>query len=344
MNKRICPIIWVLSDDRPGNYSQAIGLAEKLAEISSSEIQIKKITYNSFAKLPNFLKIDGMSGINLESKISLLNSSSSDQKPNIIISAGRKTAPIATFLKNHYKAFTIQIMNPNWDFAKFDVVVLPNHDRDFTAENIIRINGSLTRIDENLLKTEYQKFSDLLEKIHSPKIALLVGGSSKKGKFTAKIAENLGKIISVVTKQMNGHLLVLNSRRTGEEITEILDQNLTCAKTFFKWQRSSWKNPYFAVLAAADFIVATGDSISMCAEICGVGKSIYIFNPSEICSAKHLKFHQNLFAQGYAKKLDEHTKILENYAPKKLAETERIARLVINKFILKKDCNNILRK
>ncbi|MES2677687.1 MAG: mitochondrial fission ELM1 family protein [Pseudomonadota bacterium] len=339
MNK----IIWILSDDRPGNYSQAIGLAEKLAELSSFTIQIKKITYNSFARLPNFLKIDGIFGINLESKTTLLNLAATEQKPNIIIGAGRKIAPIAAFLKSYYQAFAIQIMNPNWNFAKFDLVVLPNHDRNYKSENIIRSNGSLTRIDKNLLTAEYQKFSDLLEKIAEPKIVLLVGGSSKKGKFTDQIAQNLGQIISAITKQMKGYLLVLNSRRTGVEITEILDQNLSCPKTFFKWQKNNWQNPYFAALQAADFIVATGDSISMCAEICSIGKPVYIFNPPEICSAKHLKFHQDLFAHNFAKKLTAKTKILENYSPQKLDETKRIAKLVLEK-LSKKDCNNILRK
>ena len=332
-------IIWVLSDDRPGNYLQAIGLAEKIAEISPSTTQIKKINYNFCARLPNFLKIDGMMGIDESSKISLLDKFFSDfslrknDMPNIIISAGRKTAPIAAFLKNYYQAFAIQIMNPNWNFAKFDVVVLPSHDKKNKYDNVIRMTGSLTRIDDELLKTEYQKFSNVLQKISSPKIALLVGGSSKKGKFTNQTAEALGKIVSNITKQMNGNLLVLNSRRTGEEITEILDQNLDCPKKIFKWKNQDWQNPYFAVLQAADFIIATGDSISMCSEICSLGKPVYIFNPPEICSSKHLKFHQDLFDQSFAKKLNEQTKILEHYSAKKLIETHRIAKLIVGRFI-----------
>ena len=227
----------------------------------------------------------------------------------------------------------MQIMNPNWDFAKFDVVILPSHDKKNQNHNVIRMIGSLTRIGDELLENEYKKFSDVLEKVSSPKIALLVGGSSKKGKFTNQIAKDLGKLVSEITKQMNGNLLVLNSRRTGEKITEILDQNLSCSKKFFKWKSQDWQNPYFAVLQAADFIIATGDSISMCSEICSLGKPIYIFNSPEICSAKHLKFHQDLFAQGFAKKLDEKTKILENYSTKKLIETQRIAELIVDRFI-----------
>ena len=44
--------IWVLVDDRPGNYSQALGLGEKLSEILSLPLESKKIQYNFLAKLP----------------------------------------------------------------------------------------------------------------------------------------------------------------------------------------------------------------------------------------------------------------------------------------------------
>jgi mitochondrial fission protein ELM1 len=344
--------IWVLSDDRPGNYSQSIGLAEQLAKTlcSPNQIQIKKITYNNLAKLPNCLKINGMFGIDKLSRNSLMGFD--EDKPKIIISAGRKTAIIAAFLKKYYNSFVVQIMNPNLNFSKFDLVILPNHDRHDRVQNyqnVLKINGSLTRISEEILSAEYQKFSKLLDKIDSPKIALLVGGSSKKGKFSSEIAQSLGGQVSLIAKNMGANLLVLSSRRTGEKITEILDQNLSLNcfeedqevnfqgfKIFFKWQSEvpkDWQNPYFAVLQSADFIIATGDSISMCSEICSIGKPVYIFNPPEICSPKHLKFHQNLFDLGFAKKIDGATKILENFSTTKLSETQRISALVADLFL-----------
>ncbi|MFT6106699.1 MAG: mitochondrial fission protein ELM1 [Rickettsiales bacterium] len=324
--------IWVLKDDRAGNYSQAIGLSEALASGNKSEVHIKEISYNSFSKLPNFLKINGLWGVDSKSRLEILNlCSENDQFPTIIISAGRKTAPLAAYLKKKYKSKAIQIMNPNLNFKKFDFVILPHHDKKSKETNVIRIFGALTRISDDILKKEYKKFADILEKIDSPRIVLLVGGSSKKGNFTNEIAINLGKIVSQAVNQMRGNLLVLNSRRTGEEITEILDKNLNCSKVFFKWQKENWENPYFAALKAADFIIATGDSISMCCEISSLGKPIYIFNPIEICSSKHLKFHQNMFDGGFSRKFDENNHILKKFDSNKLQETTRVAKLLLTK-------------
>ena len=350
--------IWILADDRPGTYSQAIGLAESLSKLTPATVEIKKIRYNFLAKLPNFLKIDGLIGIDSSSKDSLLSNYlpgsrlRGNDKPDLIISAGRKTAPINLFLKKYYQALSVQIMNPDLNpiqFSKFDLVVLPIHDKMGEQKNVLRIIGALTRIDEKLLDVEYQKFASELDKISSPKIALLVGGSSKKGNFDAQIAQDLGKVVSNISNNMKANLLVLNSRRTGEEITEILDQNLQCSdsqtKRFFKWQAANWQNPYLAVLKAADFIIVTGDSISMCSEICSLGKPVYIFNPEKICSKKHLRFHQNLFDQKFAKKLEKTAVKLENYPQKKLDETSKIAREILENIIIsKKYCNNNLRQ
>lgn len=364
----ICSEIWVLADDRPGNYSQAIGLAKRIIEIASNSdnqklnqvlnfrLEIKKIKYNSFANLPNFLKINGFFGLNSLSKKSIL---SQKKAPQVIISAGRKTAPMALYLKNYYnhktdiwsrslsnqriydKVFCIQIMNPDLNFGlfskskEFDLIVLPNHDKIMTQSNVVRMIGSVSFVNTKFLEEEYQKFVHQLGQISSPKIALLVGGSSKRGNFTTKIAKDLSVIVSKISNNMDAHLLVLNSRRTSQEITDVLELSLDCKKTFFKWQKNDWQNPYFAVLKAADFIIATGDSISMCSEICSLGKPTYIFNPTEICSKKHLKFHQDLFEKGFAKKLDQKSDKLDTFLVKKLDETTRVAQIVVNNFLNK---------
>ena len=71
----------------------------------------------------------------------------------------------------------------------------------------------------------------------------------------------------------------------------------------------------------------------MISECCSTGKPVYIFDEKEISSKKHRKFHQNLIAENYAKKLSRNIYELEkNYSSKKLLETKRVANLIIAKF------------
>jgi mitochondrial fission protein ELM1 len=319
-------LIWILADDRPGNYSQAIGLAAAL----NRPYEIKKINYNSWSKLPNFLKLNGLCGVDEESKSDLLNQFNS---PKIIISAGRKTAAIALYLKKHYgEAFLIHIMNPGMALKKFDLVILPKHDGMEENDNIITSLGALTRIDDNLLKEEYKKFSNLIDKINPPKVGLLIGGSSKHAKFDSAIRRKLIVMVNDFISKTNANLLISTSRRTDLDFVLELKNNFENDRNlFFQWQPGK-PNPYFAILQAADCFIVTGDSISMCSEVCSLGKPVYIFNPPEICSKKHLKLHDNLFSGGYAKQLNDNLDKIFFSQENRLNETNRIG-MKINKIL-----------
>ena len=43
----------------------------------------------------------------------------------------------------------------------------------------------------------------------------------------------------------------------------------------------------------------------MCSECCGTHVPVYIFAPDEMMSAKHKRFHQDLYAKGYATRLGD---------------------------------------
>lgn len=310
-------IVWALTDDRAGNNSQTIGLAQTL----SNKYKIKEVSYNKLANLPNFIPF---CSINNNLKQELITKKS----PDIIISCGRKLAKIAILLKKYHKnSLLVQIMHPNINFNKFDIIILPNHDKNYKNLNIIRSFGSLTKINYDKLESEYIKFNYLLKNIKAPKIALLLGGSSKKHKFTLKVAIKLRKICQDVVNNMKGNLMILDSRRTDGFILEEFKNNLECNCKFFNYDQKK-PNPYLAILKDSDYIIVTGDSISMCSEIASLDKPIYIFSENIFCSSKHLKFHQDLFNNNYAKKLDNNIKILDNYSRNILDETNRIAKLI----------------
>jgi uncharacterized protein len=321
--------IWILADDKPGTFSQSIGLAKELG----FEYKIIKLTYSFFAKLPNHFPISAFLRITPDLRSSF---KSTKYFPKIIISAGRRSAPLALRLKKLSKNQTqvIQIMNPDMGFDKFDFVILPKHDEidEGNFNNVITSIGSITNVDQNLIAAEKEKFYSWFGEMNKTKIAVLVGGSSNKTKFCESCAKNLANQISKIANKMDAKLLILNSRRTSEEITKTLKTNLDCDFQFFDWQETKNENPYLAILGYADFFIITGDSVSMISECCSSGKPVYIFDEKEISAKKHRKFHQNLFANHYAKKLTKSTLILEDFAQKKLQETKRIAAIIRTKF------------
>lgn len=322
--------IWILVDNRPGNYSQAIGLANAIANQNNFETRIVNISYGILSFLPNFILRSTLLGVKNITKNKVKNF---DYFPRLIISAGRRSAPVALNIKNRSqnRSKIAQIMNPDFALDKFDFIILPKHDKIYDRPNIIRTLGSLTKINEQAIKSECEKFSSWFSDCDKAKIALLIGGDSKNTKFTKDSAINLVKKSCEIAKNMNAKLLILNSRRTSDEVTKAIKSTLNGDFKFFNWKEiKNGENPYLAIVGFSDFFIVTGDSVSMISEVCSTGKPTYIFDEKNISSFKHKKFHQDLIMQNFVKKIDETTFLLEKFSEKKLQETKRVATIIQN--------------
>lgn len=310
-------LIWVLKDNRPGNYSQVLNLAESL----KIPYQIQEISYNKLAALPNFLQLGKFSILDQKSKNNLLNLRG--RKPDIIISAGRRSALIALDLKKIYPhLFLIQIMNPGKNIKKFDLVITPKHDH-LKGKNILEINGAITNISKAKIEENYQKFAAIFDQIKSPKIALFLGGSSKDAKFKEEDANKLRQITDKLCQNMKASLLITTSRRTDKLLIDELEKNNRNLKYCFKWI-DGIPNPYWSIFQTADYLIVTGDSISMISEAANFGKPLFIYTNSNICSKKHQRFQQYLFHNSYACKLTDDMRKLDSKKLNKLDETNKI--------------------
>lgn len=329
MDLQIKDEIWVLSDKRPGTVSQGIGLAKEM----NFDYKIIEIEYSFFAKLPNYILSSSPLRLSKKTKQEFKKFS---YLPKIIISSGRRCAPIALYLKKISQNLSkiIQIMNPNLNFNKLDFVILPKHDgfKQENYKNLLTTNGALTKINQEDILFEKEKFKDLFEGVDKKIISLMLGGSSNKTKFEKNSAKNLAQNLSKITNNMNAKLVILSSRRSSKEIKDSLKKNLNCDFKFFDWEDLKDQNPYLAVIGYSDFFVITGDSVSMISECCQMKKGVYIFDEKDISSAKHRKFHQNLYDENYARKLTYDLDILENFSSNKLNEAKRIASIINKRF------------
>ena len=96
------PGIWVLTDGRPGHDHQALGVAEALGW----PFAIRGIDYGPLARLPNLLLGRSTRGLSAAARNALV-----APWPDLVIGAGRRTAPVARWLKRRNpKAFLVQLM------------------------------------------------------------------------------------------------------------------------------------------------------------------------------------------------------------------------------------------
>lgn len=284
-------MIWILADDRAGNVNQLLGIVEVL----DLPYERKEIRYNKWVKLPNFLRGASFVGITKESKRGL-----NAPYPDLVLSAGRRSFPVALVIKklSGGKTKIVQLMNPGkLEEKKADLLILPVHDNyKGDAKNVMQVLGTPHRVTPEKLAIEKKHWEPLLKKYPSPQISLLVGGATKDKKFTL---ENAADLVRVIKDLKPASLLVTTSRRTPVDIVDSLKKELPEPKFFYQFGDKT-ENPYFGLLSMADMLVVTGDSMSMCSECAGVGVPVVIFAPSEMVGAKHARFHQALYAGGYA--------------------------------------------
>lgn len=289
-------VIWALLDDRAGNRSQCLGVVDALGVPYS----VKEVRYSAFACLPNFLLGKSLIGLSLASRLAFR-----PPWPDVVIAAGRRTAPIARSIKakNGGQTRLVQIMYPGESgISDFDLVAVPTHDAPKSGNNILPILGAPHGVTTGKLSQAAETWRETIEGLSSPRIAVLVGGSTRRRTFSAQMGRELGSQVNEMAKSVGASLMISTSRRTGQAAEQAMLSEISVSHEVFHWGQGG-SNPYLGYLALADGVVVTGDSVSMCSEVCATDVPVYIYAPEALITEKHARLHQQLYSEGYARPL-----------------------------------------
>ncbi len=185
--------------------------------------------------------------------------------PDLVIAGGRKAIAACRYIKKKSPTtFTTFLQNPTACHSIFDLIAAPTHDR-ITGDNVIQTIGAPNLITPQILALEdTSKFNNL----PAPRIALLLGGNSRTHTLTDAIMD---KLITQL-QSLDASFMITPSRRTDpHHIEKLKAANLNA----YIWNGHK-TNPYKKILAAADTILVTGDSVSMLSDAASTGKPTYI--------------------------------------------------------------------
>ncbi len=312
---------WVLTDGRPGNENQCLGLAEAVG----LPITVKRVrTRAPWRWLPPRLCFGALR--------SLAHGSDPVDPPwpDLLVATGRQSVAIAAAVRRASggKTVAVQIQSPHISLNAFDLVVTPRHDQ-LSGENVMATRGSLHRVTPQLLERAAEAYRDTLARLPNPKVAVLIGGTNKCYEFSPAIASSLSAQLKALAHNAGAGLMITASRRTGAENEKTLRRELTGPGIAF-WDGSG-DNPYFGYLASADAIIVTCDSVNMVSEACATGKPVHVVM-LEGGNAKFSRFHQGLAEDGITRPFNgrlEHW----DYSPfnDTLEVAERVKRLLAAK-------------
>ena len=303
-------VIYAVSDGRAGNVALAMGLAERVAARLGTQIIQKNLTVNGprawlAARLPILaqkLPVDPLA------------------QPTLIIGAGRRVAPtVATSGKTGVKR--VQILEPQMSHTRFDLLCIPSHDSP-SGENVHITLGSLGRITPEALSAAAAHWTPQFAPLKRPLMAVLLGGDTKRKKVSAQRWTQLAKDLAALAPETG--LVITPSRRTGPEAEAILRAALPNAMI---WDGTG-ENPYLGMLACADTLLVTDDSVNMASEAASTGKPLALYPLLEE-GGKIARFHTDLIAKGHAEWFNSAPPTASN-GP--LNETERAANAVMDLF------------
>ncbi len=180
----------------------------------------------------------------------------------LAIGCGGKAAPVLAALRRRGR-LAVQIQHPRMDIRKFDQVVVNRHD-GITGPNVVVTRTALHRATPARLAEARAAWAGRLAHLPRPLVAVLVGGSNGRFRLEAAEAAVLARdLVEMMTRDRVG-LAVTPSRRTPAAVQRVLRDALGPLGALV-WDGQG-ENPYFGLLACADAIVVTADSVSMVSE------------------------------------------------------------------------------
>lgn len=269
----VTPQVWLLFGQKAGDNNQVLALAEQLGW----PYTIKTIHNQPWELLTNLLLRPSLKGIKKRASSPL-----EAPWPDLVITAGRRNEPVARWIQRQSAGHTrlVHIGRPWAPLASWDLIVTTPQYFLPEADNVLLNRLPMHRITPERLALEASAEAPW-HNLPRPYTAILLGGDSGQFVFTAEKGRQMGELANALVKKVGGSALVSDSRRTPAAARDAFWNQLSVPAWRHNWRDGQNSNPYMALLAQADRLVVTGESMSMLAEAAATGKPLFIFDMSD---------------------------------------------------------------
>lgn len=241
---------WILSEGYAGLQTQALGLAEAAGLRPELRVLAPRAPWKwvaaSFWPAPLAAVPDALRA----------------PLPELVIGCGGVAAAVGAALRRGSRP-VVQVQHPRMDPRRFDLVVVNRHD-ELTGPNVVVTRTALHRVTPARLAEAAREWGSRLAHLKRPLVAVLVGGSNGRFRLDATVGRELAVQLATMMQRDGVGAAVTPSRRTDRGVTRVLADVLTPLGGYV-WDGNG-DNPYFGMLALADAIVVTMDSVSMVSE------------------------------------------------------------------------------
>lgn len=259
------PRIWALLGAHAGDNDQVLATAALL----DAPFVTKQLSYNGLRRLGPKLLGATVSSLTADSRKAL----TSEEPPDLTISAGHRSVPVVRALQRRSGGRTrsIHVGFPRISPGVFDLVIatpqypVPDHP------NVLRVPYALTT--KALMPLDEQAASDL-SRCPTPRRLLIVGGPTMFWRIDQEaVLATLSAMLDSAAKD-GGSVLVTTSPRTPAKLPAKLKAVLASSPVPTLLASPKRKPTLASLLAAADSVHVTADSVAMVSDAIWTGKPL----------------------------------------------------------------------
>ncbi|GJE36324.1 mitochondrial fission ELM1 family protein [Methylobacterium persicinum] len=254
---------WIVTDGKAGDENQCLGIAQALG----LDAELRRIPASSpFGWLAPWGPIDPRQGPRRPG------GALHGHLPDLVLASGRRAVPYLRACRRLGAGFSAFLKDPRTGADSADFIWVPEHDL-LRGQRVFTTTTSPHLVSAARLAEARKSPDRRLSALTGKRVAVLLGGDSRHLQFTDADIERLVRDL----RRLSGvgcSLMVTASRRTPDSLRYAV-QGLTRDTGGFFWDGDGG-NPYIAMLALADSIVATSDSVNMVSEAVATGVPVLL--------------------------------------------------------------------
>jgi mitochondrial fission protein ELM1 len=276
---------WALTTGEAGMRTQARGLAQAVAD----HVEEKTAPARSLGVL--------LAGLTAAPRLA---GAFPPPWPDILITCGRRSVPFAVALKRASagRIVAVHIQDPRAFRGAFDLIIAMDHDRLAAGARVVKVATALHDVTAASLAQAADAWRPRLAPLGRPLVGVMIGGDLRGRPFTLDDGRRLLAGLLRLRREADAGLAITPSRRTPEPVRRLLSDAFADDPQTFLWDLEG-ANPYRGILALADRLVVTTDSVSMVSEAIATGRPVELL---DLGFRRHVGFVQSLVDDGLARR------------------------------------------
>lgn len=297
------PIVWLLTDNKPGHRNQLKGLGNRLRVLAGANVLEVDATEIS---VPLWRALLGIAPAMDQSL----------GRPSLVIAAGSGTHRLLLALRRGKRVRTVVLMKPGFPLSCVDAAIIPEHDDVSPSKNVLTTEGVINAI------TPLAKITE------KPEGLILAGGPSTHYEWDDEVV--LGQISWLMGHYPQWRWTISGSRRSPAPFLKKLEELAGPKVTVVDPERThaSWLPHQLAASRAA---WVTPDSGSMVCEAATSRVPTGLFELTPKNNSRVARGVESLVEKGYVSRWSDHASVMAGNLPeaRHLWEADRAARWLI---------------